>query len=375
MEELGFLALTISLAGSYVSVTPRLRSNIRLYLPEYRERRKQLLAQKPKRLVHRYGESVLTTWETTFNAISSKSPEASRLLTLLAFIHFDDIFVELFNCSIDSSADSVHLYMLETALQALESYSLVQWKPEQNSYSLHKLVHAWAHDRLDVQEQDTYVVVALKLLLNNTKNSERDPDGKSRLVPHLIANFGAISGLYKIRDFEDDTLLNLLEIESAFFDSMGRWTEAYAVERFIVDKQASLYGQEHPSTITAMNNLANTLGEQGQLEEAAAMMKEVLEKRRRILGEKHLDTISAMNSLANTLGDQGQLEEAASMIKEVLEKRRRILGEEHPSTISVMSNLANILGNQGQLEEAASMKKEVLVKRRRILGEEHPDTI
>jgi hypothetical protein len=173
MEELGFLALAISLAGSYVSVTPRLRSNIRLYLPEYRERRKQLLAQKPKRLVHRYGENVLTTWETTFNAISSKSPEASRLLTLLAFIHFDDIFVELFNYSINSSADSdqsrtkrleslwmqlvsasdsVHLYMLETALQVLESYSLVQWKPEQNSYFLYKLVHAWAHDRLDVQE-------------------------------------------------------------------------------------------------------------------------------------------------------------------------------------------------------------------------------
>jgi hypothetical protein len=33
---------------------------------------------------------------------------------------------------------------------------------------------------------------------------------------------------------------------------------------------------------TAMNNLANTLGDQGKLEEAAAM-KEVLEKRQRIL--------------------------------------------------------------------------------------------
>jgi hypothetical protein len=60
------------------------------------------------------------------------------------------------------------------------------------------------------------------------------------------------------------------------------------------------------------------------------MKKEVLAKRKRILGEEHPDTISAMNNLANTLSDQGQLDEAATMKKEVLAKRKRILGEEHP---------------------------------------------
>jgi hypothetical protein len=105
------------------------------------------------------------------------------------------------------------------------------------------------------------------------------------------------------------------------------------------------------------------------------MKVEVLEKRRRILGEEHLDTVTAMSNLANTLGDQGKLEEAAAMLQEVLEKIRRILGEEHPHTISAMSNLAIRLGHQGKLEEAAAMKMEVLEKRRRILGEEHLDTI
>ena len=44
------------------------------------------------------------------------------------------------------------------------------------------------------------------------------------------------------------------------------------------------------------------------------MKKDVLGKRRRILGEEHLDTISAMNSLAKTPGDQGQLDEAISIL-------------------------------------------------------------
>jgi hypothetical protein len=49
VEELGYLALAVTLAGSYVAATPRLRSDIRSYLPEYRERRKQLPGMKARR--------------------------------------------------------------------------------------------------------------------------------------------------------------------------------------------------------------------------------------------------------------------------------------------------------------------------------------
>jgi len=67
-----------------------------LYLPEYRERRKHLLGAKANRQIHRYGESVLSTWETSFAAVERQSPMAARLLSLLAFLNFDDIFLALF---------------------------------------------------------------------------------------------------------------------------------------------------------------------------------------------------------------------------------------------------------------------------------------
>jgi hypothetical protein len=95
-EELGKLALAITLAGSYVAVTPRLRSDVRLYLPEYRARRKELLSMKAKKQIHRYGESVLSTWETSFAAVERQSAVAARLLSFLAFLNFDDIFPGLF---------------------------------------------------------------------------------------------------------------------------------------------------------------------------------------------------------------------------------------------------------------------------------------
>jgi hypothetical protein len=62
------------------------------------------------------------------------------------------------------------------------------------------------------------------------------------------------------------------------------------------------------SRATATSNLANKLGDQGELDEAASMQKEALEKRKRILGEAHPDTITAMGNLANSLGDQGNVE-------------------------------------------------------------------
>ena len=51
---------------------------------------------KANKLIHRYGESVLSTWETSFAAVERQSAIAARLLSLLAFLNFDDIFLALF---------------------------------------------------------------------------------------------------------------------------------------------------------------------------------------------------------------------------------------------------------------------------------------
>jgi len=54
--------------------------------------------------------------------------------------------------------------VLDAAFEALATYSLIQWKEDQGSYFMHKLVHAWGHDRLKTEEQVEYGYGALKLL-------------------------------------------------------------------------------------------------------------------------------------------------------------------------------------------------------------------
>jgi tetratricopeptide (TPR) repeat protein len=396
VKELGYLALAITLAGTYVAQTPRLISNIRQYLPDFRQRRRELLNQKPRDLVDQYSDSVLTTWESSFRAMADQCSGASELLTLLAFLNSEDIFLGLFNVNLLTSnveltvqseeqettwrsriapGKKLDIYTIEECFRVLKAYSFVQWKGDQDSYSMHKLVHAWGHDRLCEEEQHDFSSMVLQLLAEAISNCGKEPQDKLRLVPHLMANFATVVNASYGQTSSTGITLDNLEKTGTFVSSVGKWSEAYTIQKFLVDKSGELLGEEHSDTLSAMSNLAITLGDQGQWDEAAKMRKEVLEKMRRILGEEHLDTITAMNNLAATLRDQGQLDEAAKMQKEVLEKRRRILGEEHSDTLSAMNNLANTLRDQGKLNEAAKMMKEVLEKRRRIFGEEHPDTI
>ena len=90
--ELGHFALAVSLAAAYVASARRLRAHPAEYLVEYGERKRPLLARKPKKHIDQYGESVLTTWETTYAAISSRCPEACNMMALIAFLSSSNIF-------------------------------------------------------------------------------------------------------------------------------------------------------------------------------------------------------------------------------------------------------------------------------------------
>jgi tetratricopeptide (TPR) repeat protein len=377
VKELGYLALAITLAGSYVSMTPRLSSDLKQFLPEYCQQRKAFLSQKPKRLTHQYGESVLGTWEMSSSAIKRQSPGAFRLLTLLAFLHFDDIFQDLFIQAMTQMfpETSLGIYAIEADFRCLQSFSLIQWKPDQSSYTMHKLVHAWGYERLNQGQQIAFGLAALLLLRQVVSNPKPDPAYKMRLVPHLMANFAILSGIYNRIDYEDAALLGILDDISGFLHSTGHWTEELAIRKFCWNKLTKLRGEEHPDTIWAMSDLANLFGNLGKLDEAASIQREVLKKSGSIFGKEHPNTIRAMGNLANLLRVQGALDEAVSMKREGLEMMREALGEGYPNTIRGIDNLVNSFGGRGKLDEAVSMQREVLEMMRRILGEGHPDTI
>jgi tetratricopeptide (TPR) repeat protein len=394
IEELGCLALAITLAGSYVAATPRLCYDIRQYLDEYRTQRKRLLSHKPTRYTHQYGESVLSTWETSFHAITAHSLVASRLLSLLAFLNSNDIWLGLFNRSCIGSGVSLQaktsrqtwqslvspetpldLYALESAFTVLQTYSLVQWKLDQNSYSMHKLVHAWGHDRLDMAEQNRLSFGTLRLLVEHLSVSEVDPSSKLRLRPHLMASFGMNREIYQSLKLRDRERLDLIEEIGKFLYTTGQWSDVFDIYDFHFKNASEIFGEKNPSTLASMNNLARVLGGQGKYEEAETMHRQILELREKVLGKEHPHTLTSMNNLGGVLAYQGKYEEAEVMHRQVLRLREKVLGKEHPHTLMSMNNLAGVLRNQGKYEEAEAMHRQTLGLREKVLGEEHPKTL
>jgi tetratricopeptide (TPR) repeat protein len=395
IEELGYLALATTLAGSYVAATPRLSYDIRQYLNEYRTQRKRLLSHKPTRYIHQYGESVLSTWETSFHAITAQSLVASRLLSLLAFLNFDNIWLGLFNRSrvgpdpplqaktstgqtwqsLISPDAPLDLYTLESAFAVLQTYSLVQWKLDQNSYSMHKLVHAWGCNRLDMAEQNRLSFGALQLLVEYLSVSEIDPSSKLRLRPHLMASFGMSRRIYLSLELRDRERLDLIKEIGNFLYETGQWSDVFDIHDFHFKNMSEILGEKNLLVLASMNNLALVLSKQGKYKEAETMHRQELELSEKVLGKEHPDTLTSMNNLAGVLRDRGKYKEAEAMHRQTLGLRERVLGKEHPDALTSMNNLAFVLGNQGKYEEAEAMHRQTLGLRERVLGKEHPDAL
>jgi hypothetical protein len=85
------------------------------------------------------------TWKTSYRDIQEQSPEAVTLLSIVAFLSFDDIYLYLFGVNAESAVEclkdgdeegpvwrstlfpeqKLDLYMLEECFRVLERYSFV----------------------------------------------------------------------------------------------------------------------------------------------------------------------------------------------------------------------------------------------------------
>jgi hypothetical protein len=88
--------------------------------------------------------------------------------------------------------------------------------------------------------------------------------------------------------------------------------------------------------------LGATRRDLGDLDGTRQLLKQALAGYRRVLGEDHPYTLTAMNNLATTRRDLGDLDGARQLHEQVLAGRRRVLGEDHPDTLNSMSNLAAV---------------------------------
>ncbi len=94
---------------------------------------------------------------------------------------------------------------------------------------------------------------------------------------------------------------------------------------------------------------------------------------RSILGDDHPFTLSCAVNLANCLGDSGDLAAAEQLQRETIARLRDTLGLLHPDTLTCEANLAVTLRGAGQDEEAEELRARVLNDLGPVLGPHHPN--
>jgi tetratricopeptide (TPR) repeat protein/tRNA A-37 threonylcarbamoyl transferase component Bud32 len=198
------------------------------------------------------------------------------------------------------------------------------------------------------------------------------------------------------------------------FWELGQFTKAEPYLRKALELCRQQYGEEHPETYFAANNLGTLLMEVNKEAEAAVCLRHALAGYRRLYGEKHpdtvlvrsnygtllhalnrwveaevilrevwqdcvarsgvdsLDALEALHNYAHALQSLGRYQEAEPLARRSMEGLKKHKGLGYPTTIAAMNNLAIILHRAGRGREAEPLYREVLVRLVPMMGQDHP---
>jgi tetratricopeptide (TPR) repeat protein len=413
VRELDYLPLAITQAAAYISARVT-RMTVPRYLAHYRNdevSQSRLLDEESGDLRRDPGvpNSVIRTWQISFNQIKDKWPSAARLLSLIAMLDRQGIPDFLLHAIYPNDLD------LEAALSPLEEFSLISVERGSTRFEIHRLVQLATRKWLErYQELERWQGMAVEVVSNAFPNGDyKNWEICNALWPHaqevlrskfvsdtlclgkatLLYHMGWYSwmqGRYTLAGTQSQESLSIRErvlqgndveifhsvgLLGLVLEYQGKYNEAEAINRRALAGHKTALGAEHPFTLASMGNLASAIWSQGRWKEAEDLEVQVVETRKRVVGQEHPDTLTSINNLASIYRDQGRWKEAEDLEVQVVETRKRVLGQEHPSTLTSMANLALIYRNQGRWTEAEELQATELETCSRVLGQEHPDTL
>jgi tetratricopeptide (TPR) repeat protein len=442
VEELEFMPLAIVQAASYIAHrSPRCSAS------EYLEKLRQSDRQATKLLNHEGRDtnrdweaknSILLTWQISFDHIRRIRQSAADLLSLMSFFDWQGIPEDLLRVQgrakthdalgslekvadsssgedTESSSESDLDDDFESDIATLRDYSFVATGENNMVFTMHRLVQLTVRTWLKTFSQDEeWKERFINILHAEFPTGQYEHWGRCRtLFPHVrsavsnrpnsedcLRNWAGL--LYKgawyakesgnitesremafisrkqrmkILGAEDEETLDSTELLAEAYRLEGRWEEAEQLFVQVIETSKTKLGADHPDTLTSMGNLASTYWNQGRWEEAEQLEVQVMETRKTKLGADHPDTLTSMANLASTYRNQGRWEDAEQLEVQVMETSKTKLRADHPDTLTSMGNLALTYMNQGRWEEAEQLFMQVMATRKTKLGADHPNTL
>ncbi|KAI0556126.1 hypothetical protein F4679DRAFT_578244 [Xylaria curta] len=437
-KTLGYLALALIHAGNCIY---RRICELGDYLNLHSSSRNMLQRRKSSNSDESIEANMVSAIYSTFDLSlklllrekSVRAQDASDLLKIIAFYHFEHIPMDIFTRAVLNRAkatkpipnepfnsrilraitdrlepprmfpgflkdnhDQLDIYRIKWAIGELQSLSLISYDGRNRTYSMHPLVHAWARDSLSLSERKLWASIAFTTLMESVllppeSNPETDSEFLRDILPHVDSclqeyelPMSPVFGNARLRIakiFQPTLLLIIREriLHSAkcgyILATRGRFDEAANRLQMVKDSLLQLLGGEHERSMAAMLGLAGVLWGLGRLEEAINLQRQVVDTRTRLYGPHHEQTLQAMDQLGKSYWLHGQYQEALEIQEVTVQLAKAKLGETHTLTLGALDNLGVTLASWHRFEESAKAHHEVLATRRESLGDTHLDTL
>jgi len=375
LQALDYMPLAITQAAAYIEQrSPRM--TISRYLDEVRRSdhdRARLLNKgfRDSRRDGRASNSIIATWQISFEHIRKDMPTAARLLSLMSLFDRQGIPESLlynrYQRDEDGEAD------FEDDIYTLTSYSLVKMSADGKEFEMHRLVQFSTKKWLELYDElEGWREKYVRLMDDSYPAGHYENWTICRaLFPHAQAAVGC-----RPTDAKAVMVWASVLFKAAWYASeMGKYDIAKEMDIGALQAREATLGLEHSDTLNSINSLGLVLKDQGNYEEAEAMHRRGLEGLEKTLGPEHLDTLISVSNLGLVLERQGKYEEAEAMHRRSLKGKEKVLGPKHPDTLISVSRLGSALESQGKYKEAEAMHRRSLKGHEKTLGPEHPDTL
>ncbi|KAF2717430.1 TPR-like protein [Polychaeton citri CBS 116435] len=360
--------------------------------------------------------SILLTWQVSFEHIYNTRRSAAELLSLMSFCDRFAILESLMRADFEEVDSSCRVLLdFEADIVTLRNFSFIKVTTNVQIWEMHRLVQdatqIWLEDQgrfSEVLEQFVHRLcvsfptgrfedwrVCNTLFPHARCVADHKPTNRDALLEwatimyksawYALEQGSLIDGLsmgicsMEVRleqlGEENEATLASISLVAGGQGMKGQWKKAEKLIVRLMETSRTVFGAEHPHTLASMSNLASTYREQGRWRGAEELEVKVMEIRRTVFGTKHPSTLTCMANLASTYTNQGRWIEAEELEVKVMESSSSVLGTEHPDTLTSMSNLASTYMNQGRWTEAEKLGVKVIKTLKTVLGTEHPSTL
>ncbi|OCK85164.1 hypothetical protein K432DRAFT_343643 [Lepidopterella palustris CBS 459.81] len=357
---LEFMPLALVQAAAYIRKRAP-RCSVRQYLAEFHKSdgRKTSLLNYEAGHLRRDEEaknSIITTWQISFDYISQNKPSAAGLLSLMSFFDRQGIPEALLKIQ-DSPGNRVVKrdvrsdrysscenngenagsecgidYDLEDDIDTLRSYSFITANIDGRTFEMHGLVQLatrkWlqAHNQLERWKQQYIKNLCTAFPTGNHENW--------RICQELFPHARSAEAQRPATESSLREWATILHNAAWYALAMGKYTEAERMSAEAARSREKVLGGEHAGTLGSRGMLASTFWNQGRWKEAEELFLfvQVMETSSRVLGPEHPDTLTIMANLAFTIKSQSHNDEAISLMGKCVQLQKQIFGSQHPQT-------------------------------------------